>query len=62
MKKFLSLFALVALGTLSTSCVVAIGNLPDRCEECGQKICAECGQNEACEDCEEVVEVKETWR
>lgn len=42
MKKILPLFALVVLGVFSTSCVVAIGNRPDRCEECGQKLAAEC--------------------
>lgn len=42
MKKILPLFALVVLGVFSTSCVVAIGNRPNRCEACGQKIEAEC--------------------
>lgn len=48
MKKILPLFALVVLGAFSTSCVVAIGNRPDRCEECGQKLAAEC--EAACAD------------
>lgn len=55
MKKLLSLIALVALGTMSTSCVVALGNTTsDRCEECGKRLCAECEDAAGCEDCEEV--------
>lgn len=53
MKQLFSLLALVAVGSLSSSCVVAIGNRPDRCEECGQKLCAECDDLGTCEDCED---------
>jgi hypothetical protein len=54
MKKLLSLIAVVALGSLSSSCVVALGNdaYPE-CDECGKRLCAECEANSAeCTECE----------
>lgn len=54
MKKRLSLLALLIAGSLTSSCVVALGHdaYPNTCDDCGKTLCEDCAQDSDCADCE----------